>query len=227
MYVTSNENYIQFSYKKLIFQNDSKRNLVNAEEAYACPECNHHHHQEYKTMIFGTKKKLLGLLLVAVLALLSIVIISEQLIVRHLHRRLEIVSPGLTILTLDQWTPSEISVQSRGSLFHQNGLKLIENGLFWSSELEHRIYPGPDDAQIQAQLQELRNRNVQSLQSPDWLHCGRHPNRYVTFQDGTHACARYRNDHAEFVQGEVMAFYLARLLGITNTPAVVLSEVRP
>ena len=176
-----------------------------------------------------TKKKLLGLLLVALLALLSIVIISEQLIVRHLHR-LEIVSsPGLTILSLDQWTPSEISVQSRGSLFHQNngGLQLIENGLFWSSDLEHKIYPGPDDAQIQAQLQELRNRKVQSLQSPDWLHCGRNPNRYVTFQDGTHACARYRNDHAEFVQGEVMAFYLARLLGITNTPAVVLSEVRP
>ena len=173
-----------------------------------------------------TKKKLLGLLLVAVLALLSIVIISEQLIARHLHR-LEIVSPSasLTILTLDQWTPSEISVQSRGTLFHQNGVKLIENGLFWSSELEHKIFPGPDDAQIQAQLHELRNRKVQSLQSPDWLHCGRNPNRYVTFQDGTHACARYRNDHAEFVQGEIMAFYLARLLGITNTPAVVLSEV--
>ena len=88
-----------------------------------------------------------------------------------------------------------------------------------------KFFLGPNDAQIQAQLHEIRNRKVKSLEHPDWLHCGRSPNRYVKFQDGTHACARYRNDHVEFVQGEVMAFYLARLLGITNTPAVVLSEV--
>merc|ERR1711971_187370 len=37
--------------------------------------------------------------------------------------------------------------------------------------------------------------------------------------------ARNRDGRAEFVQGEVMAFYLARLLGITNTPAVALSKV--
>ena len=208
-----------------MLQNDSKRNLVSAEEAYVCSECQQcHDNNDNEIKAMNTKKKLLGLLLVAILALLSIVIISEQLIVRHLHR-LELVHPGLTILTLDDWTPNEISVQSRGTLIHQNGLKLIEDGLFWSSDLEHRLHPGPNDAQIQAQLQELRNRRVHLLERPDWLHCGRSPNRFVTFRDGTHACARYRNNHAEFVQGEVMAFYLARLLGITNTPAVVLSEV--
>ena len=86
--------------------------------------------------------------------------------------------------------------------------------------------PGPSDAQVQFKLQELRERKVQSLDKPDWLHCGRDKNRFVHFQDGGHACARFRANHAEFVQGEVMAFYLARLLGITNTPAVILSEVR-
>ena len=75
-------------------------------------------------------------------------------------------------------------------------------------------------------MQELRDRKIKSLESPSWLHCGREKNRFVHFEDGSNACARYRGpDHAEFIQGELMAFYLARLLGITNTPAVVLSEV--
>ena len=90
----------------------------------------------------NTKKKLLALLLIAILALLSIVIISEQLIVRHLYRLESVHSTGLTILTLDEWTPKDISVQSRGTLYHQNGLKVIEDGLFWSSEVENRIFQG-------------------------------------------------------------------------------------
>ena len=62
------------------------------------------------------------------------------------------------------------------------------------------------------------------------VHCGRDKNRFVEFSSGSgmHACARNRGSgRAEFVQGEVMAFYLARLLGITNTPAVALSKVGP
>ena len=121
-----------------LFQNELKRNLVNAEEANVCSECHHNH----DTKIMNTKKKLLALLLIAILALLSIVIISEQLIVRRLYRLESVHSTGLTILTLDEWTPKDISVQSRGTLYHQNGFKVIEDGLFWSSDVENRIFQG-------------------------------------------------------------------------------------
>jgi hypothetical protein len=79
--------------------------------------------------------------------------------------------------------------------------------------------------EVLTKLQRLREGLVVSVENPDWLHCGREKNRFVHFNDGGSACARYRSAHPEFVQGEVMAFYLARILGITNSPAVALSKV--
>ena len=215
----------------------------------------------YRSHYVNTKRKLLCLILVASLALLSIVLISEQLISRHVHRNQGslqaelILAPGpghvieeLDILTLEEWAEKESSdfptddgrltdqagdettdyrinpVPSR--LTHTDGSTLIEEGIFWSADLEAKVPPGPSDLDVQAQLQQLRQRTVTSLDMPDWLHCGREKNRFVHFDDGTNACARFRSLHTEFVQGEVMAFYLARLLGITNTPAVALSKVR-
>ena len=95
--------------------------------------------------------------------------------------------------------------------------------------MESQVNPGPSDAAVQEELQLLRSRKVSQLTLPDWKHCGRAKNRFVEFAAGSgYACARNREGQApeEYVQGEVMAFYLARLLGITNTPAVVLSKVR-
>ena len=222
---------------------DLQKSLILSEEACQCQD-----HQDpnletstkSKSSYMNTKRKLLCLLFTAAIALFSIVILSEQLIVRHLSRLEASVHPELTILTLDDWATHPDSLvssldsnsnsnsnwKSNGNVQHQNGFTIIEDGVYWASELEARMSPGPSDAQVQFKLQELRERKVQSLDKPDWLHCGRDKNRFVHFQDGGHACARFRANHAEFVQGEVMAFYLARLLGITNTPAVILSEVR-
>ena len=132
-------------------------------------------------------------------------------------------------MTLEEWSkPIENhQLHQLGSLKTSDGdLEITQNGLYWSKMLENGIYGGPSDSQVQIQIEELRDRKVKVIDRPDWLHCGREKNRFITFQDDTHACARFRANHAEFVQGEIMAFYLARLLGITNTPAVVLSEVR-
>ena len=219
---------------------------------------------------FTTKRKLLFLVFVASLALLSIVLISEQLIVRHLGRQLnednEFYNLGqvemnpynhiamyeeFDILTLEEWAQhetldfednivlktepeSETKIDThpeRKSVDRTTTSKpfskLVEDRIFWSSEIEAAVPPGPTDQRVLIQMQELRDRKIKSLESPNWLHCGREKNRFVHFEDGSNACARYRGpDHAEFIQGELMAFYLARLLGITNTPAVVLSEVR-
>ncbi len=178
----------------------------------------------------NTRRKLLVLFTLATLALLSIVIISEQLISRHLNRFL--AEPEFTVFTLQDWEKSlaefESQIQDKSLTFvtKPGNLKVIEDGIFWSKELEAKVPPGPSEMVVQSQLQELRNRKVSEVKQPDWLHCGRELNRFVEFEDGSKACARYRSAHSEFVQGELMAFYLARLLGITNTPAVILSRVR-
>ena len=101
--------------------------------------------------------------------------------------------------------------------------------MFWSSALEARVDPGPSDAAVQEKLQLLRSSKVSRLTAPDSNHCGDPKNRFVEFAGGLgQACARNKEGSAapeEYLQGEVMAFYLARLLGITHTPAVALSKV--
>jgi len=107
----------------------------------------------------------------------------------------------------------------------ETGTKIVEDGMYWSKEVEASIDPGLGDNIIEAELTSLRSRKVSSLEKPTWLKCGRDQNRFVTFKDGVHACARYREPHNQLVLGELMSFYLARLLGIHNVPAVILSQV--
>ena len=106
-------------------------------------------------------------------------------------------------------------------------VQLVEDGIYWSEAVEENIAPGLSDDLVQDEILALRSRTVQSLEEPSWLKCGRDKNRFVTFSDGVHACARYREPDQQLVLGEVMSFYLARTLGFTNVPAVILSQVDP
>ncbi|XP_060694700.1 four-jointed box protein 1 [Hemiscyllium ocellatum] len=54
--------------------------------------------------------------------------------------------------------------------------------------------------------------------------CGRLSNRLAIFSDGTRACLRY-GINPDQVLGETLSFYLSRLLGIRNVPALALSRV--
>ena len=217
-----------------------------------------------------TRRKLQFLLFVASLALLSIILVSEQLLARHNCRKLHTELHGqndipinpygqfktyedFDIITLEEWEHQETvdfddklitvhEAQDKDSAspisigYHDLKLtattrpfgisKMVEDGIFWSSDLEAVVPKGPTDQSVLTQMQELRNLKIQKLGSPNWLHCGREKNRFIEFADGANACARYRGlDQPQFLQGELMAFYLARLLGIANTPTVVLSEV--
>jgi hypothetical protein len=120
--------------------------------------------------------------MVASLALLSIVLISEQLISRHVNRSHSsaglqaelILASGsshvieeLDILTLEEWTEHETTnfpMNNKveqvnpeddhedvtdypvnpypSSLTHTDGSVLVENGIFWSAELEAKVPPG-------------------------------------------------------------------------------------
>lgn len=180
-----------------------------------------------KSKLLTTKRKILLLLFIASLALMSIILISERLIVRHFERSQDYTDEVVTfnILTVEEWARQEPAFQDNDMDLNPH-TDLIEEGIFWSRHVEAQIAPGPSDQQVQNQLQRLRREHVQSVEDPDWLHCGRGSNRFVQFDDGGRACARHRDDHVEYVQGEVMAFYLARLLGLTHVPAVALSKVR-
>ncbi|GFT61319.1 four-jointed box protein 1, partial [Nephila pilipes] len=112
------------------------------------------------------------------------------------------------------------------TLINIEGVPIVEDRIFWSEELEKISPKGLDDSEAQAALVKLRASRVKRVEAPTWNRCGRPKNQFVVFDDNTKACARYRAPHQYLVQGEVLSFYLARLLGITNVPVVALSAVK-
>ena len=121
----------------------------------------------------------------------------------------------------------DIKFYSGLSVNNIDEMQLVEDGIYWSDDVEETISPGLSDDLVQDEILAFRSRTVQSLDTPTWIKCGRDKNRFVTFSDGVHACARYREPDQQLVLGEVMSFYLARTLGFTNVPAVTLSQVDP
>ncbi|OWF43236.1 four-jointed box protein 1-like [Mizuhopecten yessoensis] len=100
---------------------------------------------------------------------------------------------------------------------------IIEDGVYWAPTVENLVPKGHTFHETLDYISSVRDERVQYLDPPAWDKCGRPKNGFVTLEDGRHMCARYREPHNKMVLGEVLSFYLSRLLGLDNVPAVVLS----
>uniref|UniRef100_UPI0037E9AD19 four-jointed box protein 1 n=1 Tax=Semicossyphus pulcher TaxID=241346 RepID=UPI0037E9AD19 len=96
----------------------------------------------------------------------------------------------------------------------------VEDGIFWSEWLEDLLPAGFTEEYAQAWREGARTHRVVKLEPG----CGRRSNQLATFADGTKACVRY-GINADQVQGETLTYYLANLLGITNLPPLILSQL--
>jgi len=96
------------------------------------------------------------------------------------------------------------------------------NGVYWSERVEQSLPAGFDDSDAERWTQFSRTSGVVRLDEG----CGRMQNRLVTFENGTRACCRYRQNYDQ-IQGEIFSFYLSRLLGLRNLPPSALGLVRP
>lgn len=103
--------------------------------------------------------------------------------------------------------------------------KLITNGIYWSTEAEKIVPKGLTSAEVEAYTQTTQKQKIKSLHPPTWNKCGRPKNGFVILQDGKPMCARYRDPHNKLVLGELLSYYLSRLLEMDNIPAVVLSRL--
>ncbi|XP_030586540.1 four-jointed box protein 1 [Archocentrus centrarchus] len=99
-------------------------------------------------------------------------------------------------------------------------LSPLDNGIFWSGWLEDILPTGFTEEYAMAWQKKARTYRVVKLEPG----CGRISNQLATFADGTKACVRY-GINADQVQGETLTYYLARLLGITNLPPLILSQL--
>ncbi|CAL1595469.1 unnamed protein product [Knipowitschia caucasica] len=96
----------------------------------------------------------------------------------------------------------------------------LEEGVFWSERLEELLPVGFKEDDARDWREKAREYHIVKLEPG----CGRISNQLATFEDGSKACVRY-GINSDQVQGETLTYYLASLLGITNLPPLVLSQL--
>lgn len=100
---------------------------------------------------------------------------------------------------------------------------IIADDIFWG-ELIENSYPRGFQASNYSDWNEFVNSDESQVVQLEQDKCGRMQNRLLTFQDGTMACARYRQN-IDQIQGELFSFYLGSLLNLTNMAPTALQIV--
>ncbi|XP_054476585.1 LOW QUALITY PROTEIN: four-jointed box protein 1 [Anoplopoma fimbria] len=140
----------------------------------------------------------------------------------HLGARLE--APNLTDQTASTGNPDHhVNGDNKRSALRGGMVKLgspVEDGIFWSEWLEDLLPVGFSEEYARSWRERARQYRIVKLEPG----CGRISNQLATFADGTKACVRY-GINADQVQGETLTYYLASLLGITNLPPLILSQL--
>ncbi|XP_070581590.1 four-jointed box protein 1-like [Ptychodera flava] len=113
---------------------------------------------------------------------------------------------------------------SRLKTFSQYGFRVVEDGIFWSEELEVLVPAGESDNDWRRTLTSIRNATV--LEMYDDAPCGDRTskkNALIRLSDGNLMCVRYKSSC--WLYGEVLSFHLSRFLGFHNVPLVTLSHL--
>lgn len=104
-------------------------------------------------------------------------------------------------------------------------MEIIENGVVFSRAVEALLEETElTDAKVGQIQDQLRTSQVKVLQEPTWERCGRPKNQWLEMVSGEAACARYRYPDDYLLVGEVLSFYLSRLLSVGHVPPTVLSQ---
>ncbi|CAG5118971.1 unnamed protein product, partial [Candidula unifasciata] len=72
-------------------------------------------------------------------------------------------------------------------------------------------------------IKRSRSLEFNFVETASWNKCGRPKNAFAVHSDGGAVCVRYRSPNDRLLQGEVMSYWLARLLGLDNVPPAHLS----
>lgn len=115
---------------------------------------------------------------------------------------------------------SGVSFLSDNSVEERRPPGLVE-GVFWGEQVENALPTGYGEPEAERWRRFVKSNPVVKIEEG----CGRMQNRLLTFEDGTKACCRYRQN-TDQIQGELFSFYLGRLLGINNLAPSALGVVR-
>ncbi|XP_053402934.1 four-jointed box protein 1-like [Mercenaria mercenaria] len=96
----------------------------------------------------------------------------------------------------------------------------IVNGIFWSDLAESYVPKGLSFDECVKYTVHLQRQAVEISTKSTMGVCGRQLNALIKLKDGTSMCAKYRGKYKAY--GEVLTFYLSRLLNMNNVPLVFL-----
>ncbi|XP_005102027.1 uncharacterized protein LOC101849855 [Aplysia californica] len=156
---------------------------------------------------------------------------SKSLSPSHIGRDIGV---GDSVPKVPKEDPGIGSPHTEQSRRHENASKMpgwlsasqvVVDGIYWSEEVKRSIPKGVSVEVADRWINKTRRLGFQSLTPPDWNKCGRPQNGFVTLEDGTEMCARYRHPHDHLVMGEVLSYWLSRLLSLDCVPPVSLSLV--
>lgn len=88
---------------------------------------------------------------------------------------------------------------------------IVYDNRYWGPQVEKAMPEGFDLASVDTWERYVEESVIVKMESG----CGRMQNRLVTFQDGTQACVRYRQN-TDQIQGEIFSFYLGKILQLRN-----------
>lgn len=136
--------------------------------------------------------------------------------------------PQLDVLP-HQHQPTQIQMPrlslQPGDIRSSTGLPIIVDFLFWSDAVEDLVPKGVTAEDVVGLQEKIRVGRVSQIQKAQWNRCGRPKNQYIVFKDNSTFCARYRHPHDKLIHGEILSFYLSRMLGLDSVPVVMLSQV--
>ena len=97
---------------------------------------------------------------------------------------------------------------------------LLSEKLFFNRSLELEAEEREAFSDI-IEPEALRAVSIKRIFAGSREKCGNEPNKFVELQNGKFACLKFG---ARKIRGELFAFYLARILGLSNVPSVALTE---
>lgn len=134
--------------------------------------------------------------------------------------RLELNNSTMRTVPKQQPSFSSVSFLSDNEIEDDRPAGYVD-GVFWSEQVENFLPTGFGEPEAERWRRFIRSNPVVKIEEG----CGRMQNRLLTFEDGTKACCRYRQN-TDQIQGELFSFYLGRLLGINNLAPSALGVVQ-
>ncbi|CAL1547855.1 unnamed protein product [Lymnaea stagnalis] len=99
------------------------------------------------------------------------------------------------------------------------------DGVYWTHEVDKLIPKGISEEEADQWIANSRKMKLDVVESSEGSRCSGFNNFFASMADGSNVCVRYRSPRNSLIQGEVLSYWLARLLALDCVPPVTISTI--